>query len=116
LTNVFVNILDNAVKYSKEHPDITVKTYNDNKGYIVIEISDKGIGMSKSVQKKIFNKFYRETTGNIHNVKGHGLGLAYVQKVVQSFQGKITVKSIKSVGSTFIVKFPVINQTKENEN
>lgn len=109
LTNVFVNILDNAVKYSKEQPEITVKTYNDDKGHILIEISDKGIGMSKSVQKKIFKKFYRVTTGDIHNVKGHGLGLAYVQKVVQSFNGKISVKSTKGEGSTFIIKLPVID-------
>ena len=106
LTNVFVNILDNAVKYSKERPEISVKTYNDKKGFIYIEISDKGIGMSKSVQKKIFKKFYREPTGNIHNVKGHGLGLAYVQKVVQSFNGTISVKSVKGQGSTFTVKLP----------
>ncbi len=107
LTNVFVNILDNAVKYAKEQPDITVKTYNDGKGNLVIEISDKGIGMSKSVQKKIFNKFYRETTGNIHNVKGHGLGLTYVQKVIQSLNGKISVKSAKGIGSTFTIKLPL---------
>ncbi len=107
LTNVFVNILDNAVKYSKEQPDIKVRTYNDNKGYLIVEISDKGIGMSKSVQKKIFNKFYRETTGNIHNVKGHGLGLTYVQKVIHSLRGKISVKSTKGEGSTFIIKLPL---------
>ncbi len=110
MTNVFVNILDNAVKYSKEIPEVSVMTYNDDKRYIFIEISDKGIGMSKSVQKKIFKKFYRESTGDIHNVKGHGLGLAYVQKVVQSFNGKISVKSAKGEGSTFIVKMPVIEQ------
>jgi len=108
LTNVFINILDNAIKYSKDRPEIEVKTYNDQKGNVIIEISDSGIGMSKSVQKKIFNKFYRETTGNIHNVKGHGLGLAYVQKVVQSLNGNISVKSVKGEGSTFILKFPTI--------
>ena len=110
LTNVFVNVLDNAVKYSKEYPEVTIKTYNDKKGHVFIEVSDKGIGMSKSVQKKIFKKFFRETTGNIHNVKGHGLGLAYVQKVVQSFNGKISVKSVKGEGSTFIISLPVVEQ------
>jgi len=110
LTNVFVNLLDNAVKYSKEQPDIEVKTYNDDKGNLVIEISDKGIGMSKSVQKKIFKKFYRETTGDIHNVKGHGLGLTFVQKVVHSFNGKINVKSTKGEGSTFTLLFPVVTE------
>jgi len=108
MTNIFVNILDNAVKYSKEVPEIVVSTYNDDKGKLVIEISDNGIGMSKSVQKKIFDKFYRETSGNIHNVKGHGLGLSYVQKVVHSFGGKISVKSVKNEGSVFYVVFPVI--------
>ena len=108
LTNVFVNVLDNAVKYSKEYPEVTVKTYNDNKGFIIIEISDKGVGMSKSVQKKIFKKFYRETSGNLHNVKGHGLGLTYVQKVVQSFNGKISVRSVKGEGSTFTIRIPVV--------
>jgi len=108
LTNVFVNILDNAVKYSKEVPEIDIKTYNDAKGNVVIEISDKGIGMSRSVQKKVFDKFYRAPTGNIHNVKGHGLGLAYVLKVVRALNGKISVKSIKDKGSTFIIKFPIV--------
>ncbi len=115
LTNVFVNILDNAIKYSKEHPEIEVKTYNDKKGNLIIEISDRGIGMSKSVQKKIFKKFYRETTGNIHNVKGHGLGLSYVQKVVQSLNGKISVKSVKGEGSTFILKFPALKESKQTQ-
>jgi len=107
LINVFVNILDNAIKYSKEIPEINVKTYND-KNNIIVEISDKGIGMSRSEQKKIFNKFYRASTGNIHNVKGHGLGLSYVLKVVQAMNGKITVKSIKDKGSTFAIKIPLI--------
>jgi len=111
LTNVFVNILDNAVKYSKEIPEIVVSTHNDINGKLVIEISDNGIGMSKSVQKKIFDKFYRETSGNIHNVKGHGLGLSYVQNVVRSFDGKIKVKSVKNEGSTFFIVFPTIKES-----
>jgi len=109
MTNVFVNLLDNAVKYSKGQPEISIKTYNRD-GEVVIEIQDKGIGMSKSVQKKIFKKFYRETTGDIHNVKGHGLGLTFVQKVVHSFNGKIDVKSVKGEGSTFILRFPVAKE------
>ncbi len=108
LTNVFVNILDNAIKYSKEIPEIEVKTYNDKKNNIVIEIKDKGIGMSRTEQKKIFDKFYRASTGNIHNVKGHGLGLAYVLKVVNALNGKINVKSVKDKGSTFIISFPLV--------
>ena len=109
MTNVFVNLLDNAVKYSKGQPEILIRTYNRD-GELIIEIQDKGIGMSKSVQKKIFKKFYRETTGDIHNVKGHGLGLTFVQKVVHSFNGKIEVKSVKGEGSTFILRFPVAKE------
>jgi two-component system phosphate regulon sensor histidine kinase PhoR len=112
LTNVFVNILDNAVKYSKEIPEIIVSAYNDVNGKLIVEISDNGIGMSKSVQKKIFDKFYRETSGNIHNVKGHGLGLSYVQNVVRSLGGKIKVKSILNEGSTFFIVFPTIKEGK----
>jgi len=114
LTNVFVNILDNAVKYSKEKPEITVRTFNDDKQHLIIQVSDKGIGMGKTVQKKIFNKFYRASTGNIHNIKGHGLGLSYVQKVLNSFDAKISVKSVKDEGSTFIVEFP-IKEEKTNK-
>ncbi len=109
LTNVFVNILDNAIKYSKDIPEIEVKTYNEG-NYVVIEIKDQGIGMARSEQKKIFDRFYRASTGDIHNVKGHGLGLTYVWKVIQAFKGKIKVKSAKDKGSTFIIKLPISKQ------
>src|SRR5699024_3532659 len=106
--NVLVNILDNAVKYSNEKPKIDV--YTENAGdFVVVRISDQGNGMSKSVQKKIFDQFYREHTGDIHNVKGHGLGLAYVKKIVDDHQGEITVESEKGKGSTFIIKLPLIS-------
>ena len=81
LTNVVVNILDNAIKYSEEAPKIDVYTENV-KDYIILKIRDQGMGMSKTTQKKIFEKFYREHTGDIHNVKGHGLGLAYVKRIL----------------------------------
>lgn len=106
--NVLVNILDNAVKYSPEAPKIDVYTENV-KNYIILKIKDKGAGMSKSVQKKIFEKFYREHTGNIHNVKGHGLGLAYVKRIVDDHNGNISVDSEKGKGSTFIIKLPLIS-------
>ncbi|MBT8393727.1 MAG: HAMP domain-containing histidine kinase, partial [Bacteroidia bacterium] len=81
-TSVIVNVLDNAVKYSPDNPKI--KVYTENVGNsVLLKITDKGSGMSKAAQKKVFDKFYREQTGDIHNVKGHGLGLAYVKRIVE---------------------------------
>ncbi|WP_457619295.1 sensor histidine kinase [Lutibacter sp.] len=107
ITNVIVNMLDNAIKYSNEVPKINISTDNTSKS-IIIKIKDNGIGMSKSVQKNIFKKFYREERGNIHNVKGHGLGLSYVKKIIEIHQGEISVESEKGIGSTFIIKLPLI--------
>ena len=107
-TNVIVNILDNAIKYSEKAPEIDVYTERV-KNFIVLKIADKGNGMSKSVQKKIFEKFYREHSGNVHNVKGHGLGLAYVKQIIDDHQGAIFVESDKGVGTTFIIKLPLIS-------
>ena len=109
-TNVLVNILDNAVKYTTESkaPEIDVYTENIN-NLIIVRISDKGDGMSKAVQKKVFDKFYREQTGNIHNVKGHGLGLAYAKRIVDDHQGEISVESEKGKGSTFTITLPLIS-------
>ncbi|WP_338734197.1 sensor histidine kinase [Mangrovimonas cancribranchiae] len=107
-TNVIVNILDNAIKYSPEAPKIDV--YTENVGTnIILRIKDQGSGMSKAAQKRVFEKFYREHTGNIHNVKGHGLGLAYVKRIVDDHQGHISVESEKDKGSTFIIKLPLIS-------
>ncbi len=107
LTNVIVNILDNAIKYSPESPTIEVSTENTVKN-IILKVKDQGMGMSKNVQKNIFKKFYREETGNIHNVKGHGLGLSYVKKIVEHHQGTVYVESEKGKGTTFIIKLPLI--------
>ena len=107
-TNVIVNILDNAIKYSPNAPEIEVYT-ETVRSSIVLKISDKGNGMSKSVQKKIFEKFYREHTGNVHNVKGHGLGLAYVKQIIDDHQGEVFVESEKGKGTTFIIKLPLIS-------
>jgi two-component system phosphate regulon sensor histidine kinase PhoR len=107
ITNVFVNLLDNAIKYSEDKLEIEIHTEN-NANAILIHISDHGIGMSKTVLKHAFDKFYREETGNIHNVKGHGLGLSYAKRIVEMHQGTIHVVSEKGKGSSFTVKLPVI--------
>ncbi|RZJ70210.1 HAMP domain-containing sensor histidine kinase [Flavobacterium sp.] len=107
-TNVLVNVLDNAIKYTPGIPEIDVKTENV-KDFVIIRIKDNGIGMTKVAQKRIFEKFYREHTGDIHNVKGHGLGLAYVKRIVDDHNGQIFVESEKGKGSTFIIKIPLIN-------
>ena len=107
LTNVIINILDNAIKYSKETPKIDIFTENV-KNFVVLRVSDQGIGMTKSTLKKVFDKFYREHTGDVHNVKGHGLGLAYVKRIVEDHNGEIDVESEKDKGSSFIIKLPLI--------
>ncbi|MFP2997629.1 HAMP domain-containing sensor histidine kinase [Spongiivirga sp. MCCC 1A20706] len=106
-TNVLVNMLDNAIKYSPEAPKIDVFTENAGNN-VIVKIQDQGMGMSKAVLKRIFEKFYRETSGNIHNVKGHGLGLAYVKKIVDDHQGEVYAESEKDKGSTFYIKLPLI--------
>ena len=108
LTNVFVNILDNAIKYSEDPPKIDVYTENI-KNTIILRIQDQGIGMNKMVQKKIFEKFYREYMGDIHNVKGHGLGLSYVKRILDDHIAQIYVESEKGKGSTFIIKAQLIS-------
>jgi two-component system phosphate regulon sensor histidine kinase PhoR len=107
-TNVLVNILDNAIKYSPDEPIIDIYTENI-KDFILIKITDKGLGMTKNIQKRIFEKFYREHTGDIHNVKGHGLGLAYVKRIIDDHNCHIYVESEKGKGSTFVIKMPLIN-------
>ncbi len=107
MTNVLVNMLENALKYSVEAPKIDVYTESTNKN-LIIKIKDEGIGMSKQAQKYIFDKFYREQKGNIHDVKGHGLGLAYVKEIIENHQGTVFVDSEKGKGSTFTIKLPLI--------
>ena len=107
-TNILINILDNAIKYSKKTPQINIETNNDDSN-IFISISDTGIGMDSNTQKKIFDKFYREQSGNIHDVKGHGLGLSYVKKIVDIHKGLIKINSKKGEGSNFIISIPLIN-------
>ena len=105
ITNVIVNLLDNAVKYCLDEPNIIVSTHNQN-GSITIDVKDNGIGISKENQKKIFDQFFRVHTGNIHNVKGFGLGLSYVKKIVDAHKGTIHIESKPEEGSTFTISIP----------
>lgn len=105
LSHIINNLLDNAVKYSKEHPVINLKAWSQN-GSVFITVIDNGIGMSKDAVKKIFDKFYRVPTGNVHDVKGFGLGLAYVKTMLEAHNGEISVNSEIGKGSTFTLKLP----------
>ena len=105
-TNLITNLIDNAVKYSKENLLIRITTHSTAKS-LIIRIEDNGIGMSKETQRRIFEKFYRAHTGNLHNVKGFGLGLSYVKTIVDAHRGKIKVDSIVGKGTTFTLEFPL---------
>jgi two-component system phosphate regulon sensor histidine kinase PhoR len=107
--NLISNLVDNAVKYSKESLLIKIATYNTNK-FIGIRIEDNGIGMSKETVRRIFEKFFRAHTGNIHNVKGFGLGLSYVKTVVDAHDGKIKVDSVLGKGSAFTLEIPLLKE------
>jgi two-component system phosphate regulon sensor histidine kinase PhoR len=106
LTNLVSNLLDNAIKYSPDLPEITVDTRNDEKG-LILSVEDKGIGMSKVVQSKIFERFYRQNSGNVHNVKGFGLGLNYSRSIIEAHKGRITVFSEPGKGSRFEIFLPI---------
>ncbi len=105
LTNAFNNLIDNAIKYCKTIPEIIVRTVNANDG-IVVEITDNGIGIGQENQKRVFQKFYRVPTGNVHDVKGFGLGLSYVKTVVESHKGKISLQSVLGQGCIFRIHLP----------
>jgi signal transduction histidine kinase len=109
MLNVMLNLLENAVKYSKEAPSIMVRT-ESFKNYIQFYVKDRGVGMKKEAIKHIFDKFYRVPTGNVHDVKGYGLGLPYVKSIIEEHGGSISVESEPGKGSNFIIKLPLSHE------
>ena len=105
-TNVIYNLLDNALKYTQRVPEIIIRTKTINNS-ILLEVQDNGIGIQDEEQRKIFHRFYRVSTGNLHDVKGFGLGLNYVKLIMEAHKGKISVASLPSSGSTFKIIVPI---------
>lgn len=107
LVNTICNLIDNAIKYAKEKPEIEISTINIG-NFIILKISDKGIGISKNYIEKVFDKFFRVPTGDLHNVKGFGLGLAYVKRIVELHNGTIELESEVDRGSTFKITLSLL--------
>jgi len=118
-SNIIFNLLDNAIKYSKEDLRIEVTTQNSG-NKLLIRIKDNGIGMNKETQSRVFEKFYRAHTGNIHDVKGFGLGLSYVKAIAEAHGGSVKVESTLGKGSTFTLTLPLATgaepQVKDNDS
>jgi signal transduction histidine kinase len=106
ITNVLSNLFDNAIKYCSRQPEILVET-SCKRGYFVISVSDNGIGIAKNELKRVFEKFYRVPTGNVHTVKGFGLGLSYVKMIVEEHHGYVDVDSELYQGSVFKIYLPL---------
>lgn len=107
LANVLCNLLDNAIKYSPEKPELTVATKNNEK-YLQVTVNDKGIGIAKEYHRKVFDTFFRVPTGDVHDVKGFGIGLAYVKKIVELHHGTIDLQSEKGAGTTITLMIPYV--------
>jgi signal transduction histidine kinase len=103
--SVIYNLLDNALKYSPQNPEIEINLKEASEG-VELEVRDNGLGISEEYQNKIFEKFFRVPTGNAHNIKGHGLGLSYVASVIRKHEGDISLKSAIGEGSRFIIQLP----------
>jgi two-component system phosphate regulon sensor histidine kinase PhoR len=106
LENVFHNLLENAMKYSPGAPEIRIRSMR-KPGKVVVQVKDQGIGIPAKLQKKIFEKFYRVPTGNVHDTKGFGLGLYYVSKIIAAHRGQITLESKEGKGSEFTITLPL---------
>jgi two-component system phosphate regulon sensor histidine kinase PhoR len=105
LTNVLYNLIDNAIKYCKTSPQIVIRTKDSNK-YLLLEVEDNGIGISAENQKRVFQKFFRVSTGNVHDVKGFGIGLNYVKSIIEAHKGNIRLESDLGKGCTFKISIP----------
>jgi signal transduction histidine kinase len=105
LTNALCNLMENAIKYSDAKPELAIQT-SDIDHSLVITIADKGIGIEKEYQKKVFEKYFRVPAGDVHDVKGFGLGLAYTKKIVELHDGTIDLQSEKGTGTTFTITLP----------
>ncbi len=113
-TNIIYNLLDNAIKFTKKQPEIIIKTFNERDN-LIIEVIDNGIGIPKNDQKKVFEKLYRVSSGNVHDVKGFGLGLSYVKAIVELHEGTISLESEPGKGSTFKLNFKCIENNGESK-
>lgn len=110
--NMIINLMENAVKYSREQLLITISTHNDANNNLIVTVADNGIGIKKEHLKHIFNRYYRVPTGNVHDVKGYGLGLAYVKRIVEGHHAQIGVTSEYGLGTTFTITISTINKTE----
>lgn len=106
-TNIIYNLLDNAIKFTQDNPEIIIKTFNERTN-LIIEVIDNGIGIAKSEHKKVFEKLYRISSGNVHDVKGFGLGLSYVKAIVEMHRGSISLESESGKGATFKITFKCV--------